>query len=552
VPACAFPGRSLSARLPPQIDSYREHLFVTTYVYDLVDRPRKGKDEPKETPQKAPAGRAPRGSGGGPKAGDVEAPAAGAGNGGAGGGCCKGGPCWPWRRKRHRTRHVAWADESVGRGIPGWRGGDGGRLGRPVGRGDESTTSSSASSSGFGSDTSSDGVGGGEGACGAGPGGERRLLRSYGRAWRDDDEVQALLEGWQHKLHQDRAALVRDWQAAADTPAGRAQQGGGGGNARPGGGMGHAAGAGGREGEARAARRPGLSAHEASSHARSAARTAVQLPRGAGAHLGAKHRRRVRLRSPLQAPFYAYSVGRVAGVGARSPAAAGVRVCGRRTRPPAAPSLVSTGHIRCWAPGLPIDRLPRHPPRLLGACARPIHPLRLPHPLRRHPRQTSGRSLGRKKVMLEQVGTRGCRPSRARSTSPVRCVGRPAARSRASPPPLPRCRGRSIEAKVVRARPRHRGSLPRPPQRARAALPTRGSLAANPAANPQRCPSSCAPAAWSSRCSRRPAARCRRRSSRACGACSRCWWTARTAGCCCRCAGVEGMGVGVVEPSGCV
>jgi hypothetical protein len=345
-------------------------------VYDLVDRPRKGKDAPRPAPAAASSGSSCGGGGGGcggsggggggccgrrGRGGDVEAPAeargakgaqGGGGGSGGGGGCCKGGgACWPWRRRHHRPRHVAWPEAGAplgarGGGFPGAYGAVGGE--------EHSSTSSSVSSSGFGSDTSSnDGAAGRSEAGGAGSGaaGERRLLRSYGHAWRDDDAVQAALEGWQHKLHRDREALVREWQDRVAPLASTARGGGGGG--------------GGGNGASRQA--AGAVPHAPSSHARSAARTGVHVLPGAAAHLGAKHRRRVRLRSPLQAPFYAYA--------------------------------------------------------------------------------TSGRSLGRKKVMLEQVDTRplhgvgwSVEVLRAWAASMVRCLSLAAldAPRRVRPPPPPR------------------------------------------------------------------------------------------------------------------
>lgn len=153
-------------------------------------------------------------------------------------------------------------------------------------------------------------------------------------AWRDDDSAQASLEAWQRKLHVERQALIREWAAveASDTGAGPV----------PGTHVLNETRAGREESmvsEAKAAsgmRRdksePALHDGVAAAEAAAAAgggrfgpaqsapdvrRVASAAPGGAPElgpptacyHLGAKHRRRARLRMPLQAPFFAYQVG---------------------------------------------------------------------------------------------------------------------------------------------------------------------------------------------------------------------------------------------------
>ncbi|GBF90716.1 hypothetical protein Rsub_03017 [Raphidocelis subcapitata] len=291
-----------------KLDAYREHLFLTSYVFDLVDRKkeRRAKEGGGDAPAKGKAagggdasGRSGRDGGGGgggeglrrrapAGAGDVESGRGGArepraGRAGRAGGCagCGGGgggrsPCC---RRRDRARPYVW-------GPPGGGGGDG-------------STTSSASSSGFSSLTSSgddagDYPGGPSGGGESGGGRWRPLRRVNARVWRDDDAAQLALDSWQRKLFAQREALSREWQervGGGGAGAAGGAAGGGDASARHGAGRGGAAAAGtagGGEG--------------ASSHASGRDPAA----RAVAAHLAAKHRRRARLRTPLCAPFYSF------------------------------------------------------------------------------------------------------------------------------------------------------------------------------------------------------------------------------------------------------
>ncbi|KAI8466084.1 MAG: cora-like Mg2+ transporter protein-domain-containing protein [Monoraphidium minutum] len=307
-----------------KVDSYREHLYIASYVWDLVDRPR-SKDRERARQRQHQRRQAAPASGKGAGA-DVEAgpPAAARRGGGGALGAARewlglGGP----RLRRSSARR--WNAQSVG-----WDGAAREERRRLRASGGGGATNSSGSSSGVsssGADVSSGGSGSSSDDSDGGGGGGGAARR---RGWADDDSAQAALEGWQGKLHAERLALVRQWAAT---------EGDGGGGS---GGAGGAAAA--RQfSETPAGRVESLAAEAAAGPP--AARVASAPALGAGAppapgappagraasavgggapellgrtaaccHLGAKHRRRARLRVPLQAPFIAYqSSGRSLG-----------------------------------------------------------------------------------------------------------------------------------------------------------------------------------------------------------------------------------------------
>ena len=397
-----------------KIDSYREHLFVTTYVWDLVDRRRRAKQRQRQREAAAAAaagGDVERGGAAAPPGTAAASTAArgwrrwlpfGKRGGGGGARRRRSAPVASWEElEREERRRGARAAGSGGSGGGGGRGksfaaGAYSAYDKRSGGygGDDDDDSSSGSSSGFDStgfdepatSSSSDdddyeeeeqidhhrhhnehhhhsghshapaAAGGGAGAGASATGAARPLQRTLGRVWRDDslddaadDPVQAAYEGWQQELRQQRDALVREWRATV------AQAGSGGGGAGGGGEQAAASEGGGGElpGEAAArlaaaaaagVARDGSPARRKHSPHRGSLSLASPSPfkgavaaagggcggsshRGAGGayarsrggdgshaaldaacrcHLGVKHRRRARLRTQLQTPFYAY------------------------------------------------------------------------------------------------------------------------------------------------------------------------------------------------------------------------------------------------------